>query len=182
MAEKGEVVMSSAKKKKLTAKQMKFVLEYMIDLNATQAAIRAGYSEKSAAVQGWENLRKPQIQKELTKRINRLSIKSEISAESVLKRLNEVADRCLQAVEVYDRDGNPTGEYFFDASGANRALELLGKHLRLFIERQEVTMTLTLAKNFVGDICDMITRHVEDTETVDRLIEELRVMAQQEVE
>ena len=47
---------------RLTDKQQRFVEEYLIDLNATQAAVRAGYSEKTAAEIGSENLRKPQIQ------------------------------------------------------------------------------------------------------------------------
>ena len=50
----------------LTAKQARFVEEYLIDLNATQAAIRAGYSEKTAAAVGHENLRKPKIAESLT--------------------------------------------------------------------------------------------------------------------
>src|SRR5262249_54511607 len=45
----------------LTDKQTRFVAEYLVDLNATQAAIRAGYSRKTAEQQGYENLRKPQI-------------------------------------------------------------------------------------------------------------------------
>jgi phage terminase small subunit len=45
----------------LSPKQQRFVAEYLIDLNATQAAIRAGYSRKTAEQQGYENLRKPQI-------------------------------------------------------------------------------------------------------------------------
>lgn len=45
----------------LTPKQQRFVAEYLIDLNATQAAIRAGYSKKTAESIGWENLRKPEI-------------------------------------------------------------------------------------------------------------------------
>lgn len=49
-------------KDSLTGKQQRFVQEYLIDLNATQAAVRAGYSEKTAGAIGAENLRKPQIQ------------------------------------------------------------------------------------------------------------------------
>ena len=45
----------------LTNKQQKFVNEYLIDYNATQAALRAGYSPKTAYAMGWENLRKPEI-------------------------------------------------------------------------------------------------------------------------
>ena len=51
---------------KLTPKQQRFVEEYLIDLNATQAAIRAGYSNKTAGQVGYENLRKPEIQQAVT--------------------------------------------------------------------------------------------------------------------
>lgn len=51
----------------LTGKQQSFVCEYLIDLNATQAAIRAGYSAKTAAEMGYENLRKPQIVEAIAK-------------------------------------------------------------------------------------------------------------------
>ena len=52
---------------KLTAKQARFVSEYIIDFNATQAAVRAGYSEKTAYSIGTENLRKPEIEKAIKK-------------------------------------------------------------------------------------------------------------------
>jgi len=45
----------------LTAKQKVFVAEYLVDLNATQAAVRAGYSEKTAYSVGHENLKKPEV-------------------------------------------------------------------------------------------------------------------------
>jgi len=52
----------------LTEKQLAFVDEYLVDLNATQAAIRAGYSSDTAASIGHENLTKPEIQIEITRR------------------------------------------------------------------------------------------------------------------
>ena len=55
---------------KMTAKQQRFCDEYLIDLNATQAAIRAGYSEKTAAVIATENLRKPNIRDYIEKRMS----------------------------------------------------------------------------------------------------------------
>ena len=50
----------------------------------------------------------------------------------VISRLMTVTERCMQAEPVLDKDGNPTGEYKFDSGGANRALELLGKTMRMF--------------------------------------------------
>lgn len=66
---------------RLTDKQRRFVSEYLIDLNATQAAIRAGYSEKTAQQIGTENLSKPVIQAEIKKRQNQLRSKLEITQE-----------------------------------------------------------------------------------------------------
>lgn len=72
---------------KLTPKQERFVAEYLIDLNATQAAIRAGYSERTAKVIGSENLSKPDVAAEIERRRSKLTGKLEISAEKVLEEL-----------------------------------------------------------------------------------------------
>lgn len=122
---------------KLTEKQAAFCREYLVDLNATQAAIRAGYAKKAAYATGAENLRKPQIQHYIKAAIEQRAEKTQITAESVLKRINEVAERCMQAEPVYDADGSPTGEYRFDSGGANKALKMLGDHLGLFIQKIE---------------------------------------------
>lgn len=76
---------------KLTPKQRRFVDEYLIDLNATQAAIRAGYSEKTARQIASEYLTKPHIQAEIQKRQNRLQNKLEITQERVLQELAAIA-------------------------------------------------------------------------------------------
>ena len=110
-------------KKKLTPKQKKFCLEFMIDLNATQAAIRAGYSKKTSAVIAWENLRKPLIVQFLNTLRNKQEKRIELTADYVLKTLLEIAEQC--------KEDNP--------SAANRSLELLGKYLSLFTERVEQT-------------------------------------------
>lgn len=67
----------------LTVKQRRFVEEYCTDYNATQAAIRAGYSENTAAIIGWENLRKPNISEAIKKRLSDLAM----SAEEITRRL-----------------------------------------------------------------------------------------------
>lgn len=131
-----------AKGDKLTDKQQMFVREYLIDLNATQAAIRAGYSPKTARQIAEENLSKPYIAEEIQKANAKRLQKAEISADWVLSRLKEIAERCMQAEPVLIREGNEwveSGEYKFDSSGANKSLELIGKHLKLFTDRQEIT-------------------------------------------
>lgn len=72
--------------KKLTDKQRRFVEEYTVDFNATQAAIRAGYSKASANPTGSENLAKPSIREAIDKRLDALSC----STAEVLTRLSEI--------------------------------------------------------------------------------------------
>ena len=77
----------------LTPKQQRFVEEYLIDLNATQAAIRAGYSEKTAKEIGSENLTKPNIAKAIAEAQEKLSNKAQVTVEMVVQGLlNEAKD------------------------------------------------------------------------------------------
>lgn len=69
----------------LTPKQERFVQEYLVDLNATQAAIRAGYSEKTARQVGAENLSKPYIQVEIAKARQQQQERTQITADKVLR-------------------------------------------------------------------------------------------------
>ena len=75
----------------LTDKQQRFVEEYMVDLNATQAAIRAGYSPNTAAEQGYEHLRKPQIQLAIEKARREQQERTGITADRVLREIAAVA-------------------------------------------------------------------------------------------
>jgi phage terminase small subunit len=120
--------------KGLTAKQARFVEEYLLDLNATQASIRAGYSPKTALQQGPRLLGHVGVAAAITKARAARTERTEVSQDWVISRLVENAERSMQAVPVYDSDGDPTGEYRYEGSVANRALELLGKHLGLFVD------------------------------------------------
>jgi len=104
----------------LTPKQAAFVREYMIDLNATQAAIRAGYKEKTAYQTGAENLRKPQIQQAIQELHKAAEEKCAVTVEWILSEIAKIAQD--EEVKTADR---------------LRALELLGKHLGLWEKRQE---------------------------------------------
>jgi len=75
----------------LTAKQQRFVEEYLVDMNATQAAIRAGYSAKTAYSIGEENLRKPEIAAAVAKRQAQVAEKLEITQQAVLERFWQIA-------------------------------------------------------------------------------------------
>lgn len=107
----------------LTPKQQRFVDEYLVDANATQAAIRAGYSEKTARQAGAENLSKPVIRQAIEAAQAARSERTQVTADWVITQLKAEAEY--------------HGE---DASHSARvsALGLLGKHLRLFVDRMEI--------------------------------------------
>lgn len=83
--------MSKEPKKKLTEKQRLFVEEYLIDLNATQAALRAGYSSKTAYSMGNENLKKPQIKAAIERRMKVRENRTEITQDMVIQELAKIA-------------------------------------------------------------------------------------------
>ena len=89
-----------------TAKQDRFVEEYLIDLNATQAAIRAGYSEKTARQIGQENLSKPNIQEAIQKAMQKRSGETKITQKMVLEELAIIGFSDLQN---YINIGEDTG-------------------------------------------------------------------------
>lgn len=130
---------------KLNARQVRFCEEYLIDLNAMQSAIRSGYSEKTAKQIGSENLSKPDIAEYIAELKEKRTKKVEIDAAWVLESLKKVHDRCMQEEAVTDRDGAPTGEFKFEHSGANKSLELIGKHVdvQAYKEKTEVDVTVT---------------------------------------
>lgn len=127
----------------LTDKQKVFCEEYMVDMNGTQAAIRAGYSRKTANEQAARLLANVSIQAYIAELKGKRSEKTEITADYVLSALKEVAERSLQRVPVMNwdykekrmvqmKDEEDRDVWTFDSSGANRALELLGKHVGVF--------------------------------------------------
>lgn len=132
----------------LKGKQKAFVNEYMIDLNSTQAAIRAGYSKKTAGIIGFENLRKPKIQEAIQEAIKKRTERTEITADWVLKNLVEIVGRCMQEVPVIDRYTEKLGDFTFNASGANKALEQIGRHTGGFAQEHQIKsdISVTISK------------------------------------
>lgn len=117
----------------LTAKQELFVQEYLVDLNATQAAIRAGYSEKTAAEIGRQNLIKLEIAQAITEARTKRSERVEWTTDEILKDLKEIAlDR---NVEVQHRI---------------KAYELGGKHNGMWTEKIKIEGTLSVEKLLEG--------------------------------
>jgi phage terminase small subunit len=113
----------------LTGKQEIFVNEYLVDLNATEAAIRAGYSKKTAYSIGFENLRKPEIDAAIQQATKERGMRTEIDADYVLRTIQETVEGCKET-------GN--------ANGVLKGCELLGRHLKLFTEKIENTDKIVL--------------------------------------
>lgn len=129
-----------AEMKKTTDKQKRFLREYLKDHNATQAAIRAGYAEKGATAQGSYLLTYPHLQHELQRLKKIRNDALQIDANWVLKKLIEVHERCMQKEPVFNKDDERTGEYKFDATNANKALDLIGKHVNIQAYNENSTM------------------------------------------
>ena len=99
---------------KLNPKQQRFCEEYLIDLNATQAAIRAGYSKKTAAIIGHENLRKLNIEAYISELQEKIRLKTAITVENTVNFIKEVSEEA--------REGG-------DPSNALKGADMLMKHL-----------------------------------------------------
>lgn len=118
----------------LTARQQAFVDEYLIDLNATQAALRAGYSEKTAGSIGNENLKKHEIQEAISAERKKRAERTKVDQDYVIRKLKEIADK--EASDMTESD--------LKYSNKIRALELLGKHTGAFEGRQETNDRVTV--------------------------------------
>lgn len=126
----------------MNARQENFCREYIIDCNATQAAIRAGYSAKNANRIGSQNLSKLDIKNRIEELMNEKETKQIASADEVLRYLTSVM-RGETVDEVLDKDG-----YRYKLKVAERdrlkAAELLGKRYMLFTDRIENNDKLTI--------------------------------------
>ena len=158
----------------MTEKQKRFVEEYLIDLNATQAAIRAGYSPDTAKSIGSENLTKPDITAQIARAMAERSRRTGVNADRVIMELakiafvnaNDVIDpktatikegalpedtAAIQSVKVktFGEDGL---EREIKMADKLKALELLGKHLGMFRDKLEVSGTLETEKTKLDDL------------------------------
>ena len=180
----------------LTPKQAAFVKEYLIDKNATQAAIRAGYSAKSAEWQGPQQLAKPHVVEQIKKELLLQQQRTEITADRVLRELANIAfadtrqfysddgtiklpgelddgtASALAGVDTEERDGEDgirTTTRKIRQWDKVKALELLGKHLGLYPTRGSVSLTLD------GQVDVNHTMQIEGRRVARRLIlEEVR--------
>ena len=134
---------------KLTDKQKRFVEEYLVDLNATQAAIRAGYSEQTAYSIGQRLLKKVEVQEAIQQAQNKRSERTQITQDEVIRRLIENVDISMgkkaTVITIPSKSengevvGNDVAQFVYEPSAANKALELLGKHLGIFKDGVDIT-------------------------------------------
>lgn len=76
----------------------------------------------------------------------------EMDAHWVVRRLVENVQRSMQAVAALDSDGEPIGEYRCNGAVANKALELLGKHLGMFMEKQKIKLSVQQSDNHLANL------------------------------
>lgn len=168
-----------AKKGKLTDKQQKFVDEYLIDLNATQAAIRAGYSVKTADVIGCENLTKPNIQQVIAEYMAARSKRTGVNQDRVVLELARIAFvniedvvdtdtgkillnatrddlACVEGIKYKESDNQYGGSVEREVKVASKlkALELLGKHLGMWNDKLDVNITQPVVITGANDLED----------------------------
>ena len=133
--------------KKLTAKQQRFCDEYLIDLNETQAAIRAGYSKKTAYSIGNENMKKPDIRKYIEDRMAEKEKNLIADQDEVLKYLTAVLRGESESEEIVVEN---TGDFKSEARTMKKApdekerlkaAELLGKRYSLFKDNVKLDVT-----------------------------------------
>ena len=179
----------------LTAKQGRFVEEYLVDLNATQAAIRAGYSERTARAMGAENLTKPDIQSAIQEAMGDRADRTEITADRVLTELSTIgfldpADiaqinatagpEMIPALPEHVRRAivgwgwDKQGNFTLKLADKLSALEKIGKHLGMFRERVEhsgpngepiKTEDVTPRDRIAGQLARLATRRDQSGDT-----------------
>jgi phage terminase small subunit len=144
----------------LSPKQRRFVGEYLKDQNGTQAAIRAGYARKSAKEQACDLLTKPNIREAVNVKLAKVVEKCELDAADVLKILaqlatadirkaynpdgtikpiHEIPDDIAAAISSVESDDNSGEIKKFKLLDKSKALEMIGKYLKMFVERTELT-------------------------------------------
>lgn len=96
---------------RLTEKQKRFVVEYLVDLNATKAAERAGYSEKTAESQGCRMLKNVKVQAELQKAMQKREHRTEVSADMIVRQLLKIASADIKDFLSFGQKEIPTGDY-----------------------------------------------------------------------
>ena len=144
----------------LNAKQMRFCNEYLIDLNATQAAIRSGYSEKTAYSQGQRMLKNVEIKAYIDSELERIRNEKIADATEVMEYLTKVLRGESQSeIVVVENIGDFTSEARTmlkapDEKERLKAAELLGKRYNLFSDKMKVDVALPVVISGGEDLED----------------------------
>jgi len=132
------------KKPTLNDKQSRFIDEYLIDSNATRAAIAAGYSEKTARSTACKLLQVPEIAAEVKQRQRVLCERAGLTAAYVREHWKDVIDTCSQRVMAVSMNGDPVlksdgtqAERLLDAGNARMTLKDVAAHLQMFEKPEE---------------------------------------------
>jgi phage terminase small subunit len=129
----------------LTHKQRMFINEYLVDMNATQAALRAGYNPRRAHVIGSELVNNSRVAPELKKAIELREKRCAINQDYVISTIHKIIERCIQTVA---SGGDPAR---FNPAAALKGCELLGKHLGVFAEdNKQRSEIMVVRKNLTG--------------------------------
>ena len=152
----GEAVIVAALK---NAQAERFCAEYMIDRNGTAAAIRAGYSEKSAASTASRLLRRDDVQARVMELQAEQCRRLGVNADRLVIEAMEIYARCMAREPVMEWDAEAkayveSGEWKFDSRGAAKALELIGRLTGAFTQKVQVTTDRELAR--FADVLDQL--------------------------
>jgi phage terminase small subunit len=124
---------------KLTERQKRFADYYIETGNATESAIRAGYSEKTSAEMGYENLNKPHIKGYIGEQLKQLDDKRIMKAEEVMQLLSSIARNEIKEDVVLFSDGQSSVESKgMSAKDRLKALELIGKRYTLWTDKTQI--------------------------------------------
>lgn len=139
---------------KLTEKQQRFADEYLIDLNATQAAIRAGYSKKTARQMANENLSKPNIKKYIDESMAEMKKKLVADQEEIMMYLSALVrgEHTEQTLRGVGEGAQVIDDIDVSAKDRIKAAELLGKRYAMWTDKQQ--MDVSGVVQFVDDIDD----------------------------
>lgn len=125
---------AGSKNRPLTPKQALFCQEYLFDLNASRAAVRAGFSAKTSSRIGPELLGKPWVAKRIDELVAKRSKRVQRSTDQVLQDLEIIKNHGMSMSET--EDGRSV---MANANAALKALEMEGRHLKMFTDKTEVT-------------------------------------------
>lgn len=131
--------------KELSDRELIFVKEYIIDFNASRAYRQAGYSASNNCAMAHYLKQRPHVAKAIQGEMDKRAIRLEVTQDNVLRDILEVKNRCMQrspvfvkgGVQAIDEDGNHI--WTFNSKGALTALELIGKHLGMFVNKVQLS-------------------------------------------